>query len=341
MQFLSDNTAPVAPAVLEAMIAANAVDKGYDGDALSQALDARLGALFGRPCAAIWLSTGTATNALALTLLCPPWGGVLCYEEAHVVTDEAGAPEFFTQGAQLMPVPGRGAKLTVAALEARIGRIRDDVHQIQPAAISISNATEYGLVYTPAEVAEIAAFARDHGLRLHMDGARFANAVAHLGCTAAQAAAGLDALSFGFTKNGAMNAELLVLFDPAQAPLARRLRKRAGHLLSKGRFIAAQVHAMLDDDRWLAHARSANAAAALLGQAAAGRLLYPVEANELFVRLSAIEAESLRAQGFGFYDWGEGGARFVTSWCQGTADVAPLADAIAALSGSALPQAGA
>ena len=166
-----------------------------------------------------------------------------------------------------------------------------------------------------------------------MDGARFANAVAALGCTAADLSwrAGVDVLSFGCTKNGAMNAEAVILFDPARAYEAKRRRKRAGHLLSKGRFIAAQLHAMLEDDLWLANARASNAVAAPLGRAAGTRLLHPVQANEVFLRLSPGEAAALRAQGFGFHDIGEGVARLVTSWHQREADVAPFAAALAAL----------
>jgi len=332
MLFFSDNTAPVHPAVLAAMTAANAVDTAYDGDALSQALDARFSALFEREVAVLWTSTGTSANALALALLCPPYGGILTHEEAHIVMDECGAVELQTGGARLMTCAGAGGKLTPDSLRARAGAVTRSVHQIRPYAVSITNVTEYGLVYRPEEIAAIGDFCRAQGLGLHVDGARFANAVAMLGCAPADLSwrAGVDALSFGFTKNGAMNAEALILFDPARADEARRRRKRAGHLLSKGRYVAAQIHAMLDDDLWLANARASNAAArplANLGE----RLRYPVEANEIFLRLTASEAARLRAQGFGFHEFGADTARFVTSWHQGADDVQPLAAAIAAL----------
>jgi len=333
MLFFSDNTAPVHPAVLAAMQAADAVDAAYDGDALSRALDARFSALFEREVAVIWTSTGTSANGLALALLCPPYGGILTHEEAHIVADECGAVELQTGGARLMACAGAGGKLSAETLEARMAAMGQSVHQIAPHAVSITNVTEYGLVYRPEDVAEIGAFCRARGLRLHMDGARFANAVAMLGCAPADVTwrAGVDALSFGFTKNGAMNAEALVLFDPARADEARRRRKRAGHLLSKGRYVAAQLHAMLDDDLWLANARAANAAAHPLAGLGADRLLHAVEANEIFLRLTADEADRLRARGFGFHMMGAGTARFVTSWHQSAADTAPLAAAIRAL----------
>jgi len=333
MRFFSDNAAIVCPPVMEAMARANRVDTAYDGDALSRSLDGAFSDLFGRDVAVIWMSTGTSANALALSLLCPPYGAILAHEEAHVLADEAGAIEFHTHGARLIPCPGEGAKLTPAILTERAGRIRPDVHQMQAHAVTITNATEYGLAYTPDEVAAIGEVCRARGLRLHMDGARFANALVHRGCAPADVTwrAGVDALSFGFTKNGAMNAEALILFDPALADEARRRRKRAGHLLSKGRFVAAQILAMLEGDLWLANGAAANAAATIIAEAAGDRLMHPVEANELFLRLSAVEAAGLRAQGFDFYDWGEGAARLVTSWHHAQADVAPLAAAIRAL----------
>lgn len=333
MRFFSDNAAPVAPPIMQAMAAANAVDTAYDGDALSRALDTAFSDLFCTDVAVLALTTGTAANALALSLLCPPYGGIVCHEDAHIVADECGAPEFFAHGARLLTCDGENGKLTVERLEARLAAIRPDVHQVQPHALSMTQATEAGCVYRADEVAAIGAFCRARNLRLHMDGARFANAVAFLDCHPADLTwrAGVDVLSFGFTKNGAMMAEALMLFDVTLVEEARRRRKRAGHLLSKGRYVAAQLHAMLADDLWLHHARIANAAAQKIAGAAQGRLLYPVEANEVFLRLSAEEAASLRAQGYDFYDWGTGAARLVTSWHHHAADVAPLCDAIAAL----------
>ena len=338
MRFFSDNAAPVHPAVMQAMADANHIDTAYDGDQWSAQLDAAFSAVFGRDVAVLWVATGTSANCLALASLVQPHQGVICHREAHIEVDECGAPGFYTAGAKLMLVEGDGAKVTPETVEACLNGIRNDVHQVQAAALSITNATEYGMVYSPAEVAALGALCHDRGLGLHMDGARFANAVATLGCAPADVTvnAGVDVLSFGFVKNGGMGAEALVYFDPAMADAARYRRKRAGHLQSKGRFLAAQLLAMLENDMWLTNARSANAAAQIIADAAAGRLLYPVQANEIFLRLTPAEAAALRAQGFDFYDWGVvdddwGAARLVTSWQHTEADVTPLARAIAAL----------
>ncbi|MEY4574999.1 MAG: low specificity L-threonine aldolase, partial [Pseudomonadota bacterium] len=306
MRFFSDNAAPVHPAVMQAMADANHIDTAYDGDQWSARLDAAFSAVFGRDVAVLWVATGTSANCLALASLVQPHQGVICHREAHIEVDECGAPGFYTAGAKLMLIEGDGAKVTPETVEACLNGIRNDVHQVQAAALSITNATEYGMVYSPAEVAALGALCHDRGLGLHMDGARFANAVATLGCAPADVTvnAGVDVLSFGFVKNGGMGAEALVYFDPALAYAARYRRKRAGHLQSKGRFLAAQLLAMLENDLWLTNARSANAAAQIIAGAAAERLLYPVQANEIFLRLTPAEAAALRAQGFDFYDWG-------------------------------------
>jgi threonine aldolase len=333
MRFFSDNAAAVHPAVLEAIAAANHVDTAYDGDALSQQLDGAFSDLFGTECAAMWVSTGTAANCLALASMVPPHGGVLCHREAHINTDEGGAPEFYTHGAKLIPLEGEGAKLTPDTVRAGRRAIRPDIHQVQPHALSITNATEYGLVYTPGEVAALGEVTKELGLGFHMDGARFANAMATLGCHPGDVTwrAGIDALSFGFVKNGGLSAEMLVFFRKEWADVAKMRRKRAGHLNSKGRYQAAQVLALLEDDRWLDNGRAANAGAASIAAASGARLVLPVEANEIFLRLDAEDAASLRAQGFDFYDWGESEARIVTSWDQPQAEIDALAAAIRAL----------
>ncbi|MFL6760080.1 threonine aldolase family protein [Sphingomonas sp.] len=333
MRFFSDNAAPVHPRVMEAIAAANRVDTAYDGDEWSGRLDGAFSDLFGTEVRAFWVTTGTAANCLALAALCPPYRGILCHKDAHIEVDEAGAPGFFTGGAKLILLGGAGAKITPDDAAATCDLIRNDVHQVQPAAISITNATEYGLVYRAAEVAALGEFAKQRGLAFHLDGARIANAVAGSGESLADLSwrAGVDAMSFGFVKNGGMNAEALILFRTELADEIAVRRKRAGHLLSKGRYLAAQILALLEDGLWLDNARAANAAAQTLAKAAPQRLVYPVEANEVFIRASAEEADNLRAQGFDFYDWGPGEIRFVTSWDAAGEDLERLAAAIAGL----------
>lgn len=333
MRFFSDNAAPVHPKVMDAIAAANHVDTAYDGDALSQKLDGAFSQLFEQDVAVLWVATGTAANCLALASLVQPYQGIICHREAHIEADEAGAPGFYTAGAKLMLMDGDGAILSPETISAHMATIRPDVHQVQPAALSITNATEYGLTYSPSEVSALGDLCRKHGLGFHMDGARFANAVAARNVHPADLTVrgGIDVLSFGFAKNGGMGAEALIYFDPSMADAARYRRKRAGHLQSKGRFLAAQLLAMLDGDLWLDNARTANAAAQIIASAAPGRLMHPVQANEIFIRLTADEAANLRALGFDFYDWGDGAARLVTSWHHKAEDVEPLAKAIAAL----------
>ena len=333
MRFFSDNAAAAHPAVIEAIARSNHLDTAYDGDALSQNLDRAFSDLFETAVRAFWVLTGTAANCLALAALCPPYGGIICHKDAHIEVDEAGAPGFFADGAKLMLVGGPGAKVSPDAVDTAVGRIRKDVHQVQPKALSITNATEYGLTYTAAETAALGERAKSHGLAFHLDGARFANAVVSTGASPADLSwrAGVEAMSFGFVKNGGLNAEALILFRTELADEIAVRRKRAGHLASKGRMFAAQILAMLENDLWLDNAKAANAAAQTIGRAAGDRLIYPVEANEIFVRATPEEAESLRAKGFDFYDWGPDEIRFVTSWDQSGEPVDRLAAAIAAL----------
>lgn len=331
MQFLSDNAARVHPQVWAAMQRADDPDTPYDTDSLSRQLDEAFAALFGRECSALWVSTGTAANCLALASMVQPHGAVICHQEAHIESDECGAPGFYLHGAKLLLAKGEGAKLAGEAVKAVLAGITRGIHQVPAHAISISQVSEYGLAYAPEELAALGAVARENGLGLHVDGARFANAAAFLGLPAAEVAGPCDALSFGCTKNGAMDADAIVFFDPERADIARWRRKRAGHLQSKGRFMAAQVLALLEGDLWLDLARHANAAAGEIAAAAGERLHFPHQSNELFIRLDQTERASLRAQGFAFYDWDEELARIATAWDTKPEDAVKLGKAVASL----------
>jgi threonine aldolase len=311
MNFCSDNTAGAHPKILEALSAANGgAAMPYGNDDLTRRVEHRISALFERDCAVFLVGTGTSANALALAALAPNYGAVFCHPESHINMDECGAPEFFTGGAKLVGIPGAHAKIAAADLDRAIKAAGIGVvHHVQPAAVSITQATEAGTVYRSAEIASLAAVAHANGLALHMDGARFANALVHLGCSPAEMTwrAGVDALSFGATKNGAFAAEAVVFFDPARAAAFGYRRKRAGHLWSKMRFLAAQLDAYLADELWLENARHANRLAAELarglGSIKAVRLEHPVEANELFVTLPDPVIRGLEADGFRFYRW--------------------------------------
>lgn len=325
--FASDNVAPAAPSVMAALAAANAGPAmPYGADPWSERLTATLAALFEREVAVFTVATGTAANALALSLLSPPWGAVYCHPDSHAQVDECGAPEFWTGGAKLVSVGGDHGKIDPAALAATIAAATPHgVHNARPAALTITQASEAGTVYMQAEVAALSAVARSHGLGVHMDGARFANAVASLGCAPADITwrAGIDALSLGATKGGALAAEAVVLFRPELAEEAGFRRKRAGHLWSKSRFLAAQLEGWLADGAWLGLARHANACAARLATGLARlpgvTLLHPCEANEVFAALPAALAASLGEAGHVFYPFGAAGAghsaiRLVTAW---------------------------
>lgn len=310
MNFASDNTAGAHPAILAAMAAANEGNEAsYGEDRWSRRMTEALSDWFGAKVSVFPVATGGAANALALAQLAPPWSAVFCLEGSHIDVDECGAPEFYSGGAKLVTAGPPGRLYTPADLEAALLRHpRGVVHHVQPGAVSITQATECGLVYAPHEVAAIAAAAHKAGLKLHMDGARLANALAHLGCTPGEATwrAGVDVLSLGFTKTGAVAAEAVVFFDPALAEGFAYRRKRGGHLFSKSRFLAAQVLAMLEGDLWRQLAASANAAAAALAAVlteAGAPPLYPVQANEVFARLPARAAAALMREGARFYPW--------------------------------------
>ena len=310
MNFSSDNVAGIAPEILAALAAANAgTEQSYGADAVSARVERRLAEIFEHEVAVFPVATGTAANALALATLVPPWGVVYCHEEAHVAVDECGAPEFYTAGARIAGIAAPHGKLGAAHLAALLPGGQGVVHHMQPAAISLTQASEAGTVYGAHEIAAIAELARRHGLGLHVDGARFANALVHLGCAPADITwrAGVDVLSFGATKNGAAAAEAVIFFDPAKAADFAFRRKRGGHLFSKMRFLSAQLDAYLENDLWLRNARHANAMATRLAnglqQIPGVHLRHPVEANELFVEMPNSLIETLFARGFQFYRW--------------------------------------
>lgn len=352
MNFISDNLAGASAPVMQAMAAANdGFAAGYGNDAWTKRVEGLFAELFEREVAVFLVTTGTAANSLALASLVHPWGAVLCHHEAHVAADECGAPEFFTGGAKIVGLPGDGCKLAPDVVADQLARMRAGaVHQVQPQLLSITQATECGLVYRPEEIAALKQAIAPRGLKLHMDGARFANAVAALGCSPAEITwkAGVDVLSFGGTKNGAFAAEAVIVFDSADAGQMPWRRKRAGHTLSKGRLIGAQFEGLLADGHWLDLARHANAMAARLASAveAAGklRLAWACEANEVFLVLPQQAQAALAAQGIQYIAWsdaalpehgrlqqGEVVGRFVCSFATQAEEVDRLAAVLATL----------
>lgn len=310
MNFASDNTAGIAPPILDAIIRANqGFAPSYGEDAVTARLEGRLADLFEHEVAMYLVPTGTAANALALAQIAPPWGAVLCHEESHLALDECGAPEFFGAGLKLIGLPGEGGKITPETLAAALARGPwGGPHHVSAAVLSLTQATEFGTLYRPDEVHRLATLAHAHGLKVHVDGARFANALARLETTAAAATwrCGVDVLSLGATKGGAMGAEAVIFFDPELGRGMAERRKRGGHLFSKHRYVAAQFEGFLADDLWLDLARHANhmadrlaAALADLGHSA----VWPVEANEVFVFLPRQLAARLRAAGASYSTW--------------------------------------
>ena len=346
MNFGSDNQAGVHDAILDALRDANTgAAAAYGHDDWSGAAERRLRDVFECDLAAYLVVTGTAANALALAACCPPHGAVVCHAEAHITTDECGAPELFTGGAKLLGVRGAAGKLTPAAVTAMLDTMGRGEHEQRPSVLSLSQATELGTVYTPDEVAGLAALARTRRMHVHMDGARFANAVVRLGAAPAALSwqAGVDVLSFGATKNGALGVEAVIVFDRALADDFLYRRKRAGQLVSKSRYLGAQMLAYLDGDLWLATARHANRMADRLAQALGRlrgvRLPLPVQANEVFAIVPRTLHERWRAGGARYLEWpGEGPGtdvvagdetfiRLVTSFQTTEADVQALVGA--------------
>jgi threonine aldolase len=333
MNFSSDNVTGAAPEILAALSAAaqGGPAMPYGADDWTKRVGARLAEIFEREVAVFPVATGSAANSLALSALVPVYGAIFCHPDAHIAVDECGAPEFFTGGAKLVPIGGEHGKIRAADL-ARVldGAGAGIVHHVQPAAVSLSQTTEAGTVYRPDEIAAIAEVAHRHALKVHMDGARFANALLAAGCRPAELTwrAGVDALSFGATKNGALAAEAVVFFNPADARDFGYRRKRGGHLFSKMRFLSAQLEAYLANDLWLKHAAHANRLARRLADGLStlpgARLLHPVEANELFLWLPEPVIAGLLDAGFGFYRWVEAGPgviRLVTAFNSEARDV--------------------
>lgn len=332
--FFSDNTASVAPELLAALTAANVgPHKAYGDDPYTLQLDAVFSEFFATPVRAFVVTTGTAANALSLATLSPPYGNVFAHSGAHVVEDECGAVEFYSNGARLTLVAGDHGRMTPQALEQAIEAHPASVHTVQPAALTLTQATELGTTYRPDAIKALSDVAHRHGLGVHMDGARLANAIDFLNCHPGDVTwrAGVDVLSFGATKNGALAAEAVVFFDQARVRDFELRRKRAGHLLSKSRYAASQLLVYVQSGLWRTNARRANQLAQRIAAAAGPRLTHPVEANELFLNLGASGKQALRAQGFGFYDWGPAAgpeARIVASWDQTQASVDALCAAL-------------
>lgn len=341
MYFASDNASGAAPQVMAALARANeGYDKSYGNDAIMDRVRAKIRAIFEAPEAAVYLVVnGTTANSLALSIGCPPWGSVFCHQDAHINVDECNAPEFFTNGAKLIGIAGDHGKIAPQALAQAIATTgQGGVHGAQRAMLSLTNVTEAGTVYTPAEVHALASLAHADGQICHMDGARFANAIVATRATPAEMTwkSGIDVLSFGGTKNGLMGVEAVVIFDPAKAWEFELRRKRSGHLISKHRFLSAQMEAYLDDDLWLQLATVANAAAKRLSNGIAAhpgaRLTHPTEANIVFASWPRAGHDRVKMAGAAYYFWpfdpSPSGpaeeplsARLVTSWCTTTAEV--------------------
>lgn len=350
MQFASDNTSGVPPQVLAALARANEGSApGYGAEAAMAALRDRLRAVFEAPEAEVFLvATGTAANALAIAAHCPPWAAVWCHAQAHVEEDECGAPEFYTGGAKLVPLPGPHGKIEPALLAARLdAAVPVGVHNVQRGMLSLTNLTEAGTAYTPAETAALAAEAKRHGLPVHLDGARFANALVAQGCAPADLTwrAGVDVFCLGGTKNGLMGVEAVILFDPARAWEFQLRRKRGGHLFSKHRYLSAQMLAWLEGDLWLDLAGRANAMAARLEAGLArvpgARMIHPRGGNMLFVDLPRRAHRAAQAAGARYYLTAPGASlegdpdaalacRLVASWSTTEAEVDALVAAFAA-----------
>ncbi|MBS1155043.1 MAG: Threonine aldolase [Proteobacteria bacterium] len=335
--FASDNYAGVCPEALKWLIEANQSghEPSYGDDQWTQRVCDAIRALFKTDCDVFYVFNGTAANSLALASLCQSYQSVICHEVAHIETDECGAPEFFSNGSKLLATQGENGKLTPAAIETLITR-RSDIHYPRPQVVSITQSTEVGTVYQVDEIRAIAEMAHHHGLTVHMDGARFANAVATLGVDPADVTwrAGVDVLCFGGTKNGLPVGEAVVFFKRELARDFAYRVKQAGQLASKMRFISAPWIGLLENDVWLKNASHANAMARRLHDALVkipqAKIMFPCESNAVFVTLPQAAVDRLRADNWRFYQFiGAGGCRFMCSWDTEPAMVDKLAAAIA------------
>ncbi len=345
MDFTSDNASGVAPEILAAFADVNhGSAAAYGDDEVSARARAAMSDLFEREVATFFVASGSAANGLALAALVPPYGTIFAHEEAHIHVDECAAPEFFSGGAKIIPLPGEGGKIDVGALELAIRKFpRGVIHRPQPGALSVTQASEFGTVYTPKELKELIALAKAGGMPVHMDGARFANAIVGSGLTPAEASwkLGVDVLSFGATKNGGMGSEAVVFFDPEMAGDFQFRQKRAGHVFSKGRFPAAQFEAYLKDGLWLKLASHANEQAKRLADglktAGFGDPSWPVDANEIFVALPFDVIEALTNKGARFHKWpippenGRQLVRLVTSFQTKSPEIDGFLDVLASL----------
>lgn len=334
--FMSDNVTCACPEVMDAVVAANSgTAASYGDDVWSADLQKKLSEIFEKDVIVFPVVTGTASNALALSVLTPSFGKVFCHELAHINTDECGAPELFTGGAKLIPMRGGNGKITAKTLASTI-RGTGNVHLAQPAVVSITQACEAGGVYQLDEISSIAKVAHDNGLKFHMDGARFANGLVSLGVTPAEMTwkSGVDVLSFGGTKNGCLAAEVVVFFKPELVGNFPFLHKRSGQLLSKMRFISSQLIAYLSDDLWLRNARHSNEMAKRLSTGLAEisgvKLAYPNQSNEVFVYLSEKIVRGLVQDGYEVNEDELDGtsARFVTAWDTSPEDIDRLISAV-------------
>lgn len=334
MFFSSDNASCVPPEVMEALMRANSgAEMPYGHDTIMDQVRHSVRQVFEAPDAAVYLvATGTAANSLSLACLCPPWGAALCHTSAHVQMDEGNAPEFFMGGGKLVLVPGADGRMDPGALRDTLGRmVPASIHNALPSALTLTNTTELGTVYSPDQIAELTAIARTADLGVHLDGARFANALVATNASPAEMTwkAGVDILTLGGTKNGLLGVEAVVLFDPARAVEFERRRKRGGHLFSKHRYLSAQMLAYLQDGLWLRLARQANAAAARLARGIeaipGGALIHPCEANIVFADIPEAGHMRAKAAGATYYTnktaHNPHGARLVTSWNTADADV--------------------